>query len=144
MIAPARRVRQRLKTPAVCHKAQPPPVPIIPGALPHQLHGFIKWLDVDPGKTIDHATYIRLSKDPAGARYYGTSPPGFVRLSAELYQHPALKDWEITIFAWDPWRNPETYTWSHVKIDLQKPFDTALLQDLVVPAEDFRLARFLT
>jgi len=49
---------------------------------------------------------------------------------------------DVGIWLLDAWRPPEWYHWPDVPMPLDLPFETRLLTHVIIPGNDFRIARF--
>lgn len=99
------------------------------------------WRDMDPLQPTDLASYIDCFQQGGAASYFGRSNSESPRLELRVEQSAGTGLWAVELAIYDPWRNPEVFTWSGILIPPHLPFDTGLLQEVIVPGLDFRLCK---
>lgn len=129
------------KVPAICKAIHNPCADVLAPIRPPILTAWAWWQDLDPGKEADITIVTEIRPDDPRDNYHGQDTRGGATLEIDLNKLPGLHLWSVTLTIWDPWRNPETYTWSPVHIDEQWDFATPLFQDLVIPGMDERRCR---
>lgn len=128
-------------SPSYCyshHSCLPQPPPGDPAPI---LNGYARWTDLDPEAPIDVAIYTPMPHLGAGWVWRGSVTKGTVTLQITLSRLIAPQPWAIQIDVWDQWRNPETYIWMPLVIQLEPAINTRLQTFVHLPGLDFRQAR---
>lgn len=130
--------RYRGSYPPYC-LTSPLPGPVIPPGSPgNTLQTFARWTDLDPLAPGDQSRLFTLARVGPGNTYFGQSFPSGDRLTLLVAQIGTEYYWDFTLEIWDVYRTPETFTWSNVFVNLHQPFDSHLLQDIILPKLDYR------
>lgn len=127
--------------PPQCHKSpEPTPIPIPPG-FPEQLSAWVHWRDWDPLAPGEQASSFSLRQQGPAGNYHGCSASSGDRTCLTVSFTPGTGSATVLLEYWDPYRNPDSFNMGPAQVDPDKPFDTGLLQDIVIPAIDFRYVR---
>lgn len=129
------------RKPPICHRSPPCLDPLEPGAAPRRLNSMARWIDLDPLAPTDMAAYIDLQPTGPPWSYAGANPPTGYRLELECFRSVPPVLWSVVYRIYDPYRNPETFGWSNIYVDPDKPFDTGLLLHVFIAGSDYRMAR---
>ena len=131
------------KIPVVC-KPPPPPITLIaPPTLPLQLQASVSDKDYDPLAWREDSQRFPLQKIPGQNAYFGRSAPAGDRYELTLTRLADPNYWNLTLDIFDPYRQPETFSFPNRYVDSSKPFDTHLIYEEHIPGLDFRALRIL-
>lgn len=142
MSTPTLAPRVRFQTPAVCHKAQPKPTPLLPFQLPTDLYGYVHWYDPDPLYPADLSVTLSLQLTGAPNHYYGTSAGETNYITCDLYHHAPTNLWHLDLWIYGLRVPPEDFEFSPFPINTAVPIDTGLLRWDNPVATGWRESRF--
>lgn len=116
------------------------PVPLVK---PRQLAGFVRWTDLDPAlpQKPDVSSYVDLPQVNPTPTYEGSTAKNRFHVVARVQLQTAPDIYLVTLELWELGSWLESHSWSAVQVHF--PFDTALLTNITIPGQDYRLARFM-
>lgn len=131
------------RRPSICHPPPVIPYPPVPPTKPRNLAGFARWTDLDPALEFkpDVHSYIDLQLINPTPTYEGSSPKNRFHLVVRVQLQTPPDLFLVTLELWQLGSLSESHPWSAVRVTI--PFDTGLLTDILIPHQDYRLARFL-
>lgn len=138
MATPTLKKKERLKTPALCFKALPPPDKILPNSFPPDIRGYCRWLDLDPANPADVSTTVHLFAIDANGNYSGRSaePENFILCN--LNWNPIWDTWLLEMVLHGLRVPPEDFQFAPFQMDLAQPLDTGLQTLITISGRDER------
>lgn len=131
------------RRPPICRPPPKEPYDPVPEEKPRQLAGFARWTDLDPA--IEHPPdthgYLALQKIDELPTYRGQTLPNTYHLVATVQLKTPPDVFLVKLDLYHDNYLEESHSWPAVQVHF--PFDTGLLTDVVIPNQDYRLARFM-
>jgi len=104
---------------------------------------YLELVDLDPLDPVWGSGYAILKKIDAAPSYYGRSAAQAAIVAAHITKVGPGPLWNVTATL-NYYSHPtDTWWWFNVYIDPEKPFDTGLLTQTVIPLMDYQRVRIL-
>lgn len=130
------------RRPAICIAPAGSCLPPTDRRRPEYIAGFAQWTDLDPVAPTSAAGIIRAGPRSGGGTYAGEITTSGARLLAFISDHWPTPLVDVTLYIFDPYRNPEVFAFPTASCPLEQPFDTGLLTKIYIPGYDLRVAHF--
>ena len=127
--------------PSICKKPHGSCWPPWPNERPLYLQASLELWDLDPADPIGATLYTTLQMIDPAPIYEGISPPAPNRALARVEKSILPNHWNVACILYPPTPTPGFWQWYDVYVNPSKPFDTGLLQKLVIPGMDYQKVR---
>ena len=129
--------------PSVCKAPHGSCWPAWPPDRPMFTQAYLDLWDLDPLDPLGASGYTVMPMIDPSPTYAGISPDAENRVGAHITPAGPANRWNVTATLYPPGHAPVNWYWNNVYIDPNRPFDTGLLKQIVIPGQDYQNVRIM-